>query len=585
MKRLLLWCVLTFAVALAVPAAGPDERYIELFGMIQEADKLSDAGQTREAVARYLDAQTGLKQLQSQNPEWRPSLIAFRLNHVAGRLEPLTQKAAAGPPPVKLSPGEAMTNQLRQLQEDISRMTGQNALLEAKLREALTVQPAASDPRELAKAEERIGQLQKERDLLTITLEQARKQAAAPPAATPSEREKQALEQYKKRLDAHFATAETLREQNQRLQLQLADAQDQPKRSWPSPSAVQLLELKETIAMLQASNRVMQSEQAAMEGKLLDWVRRYSAQGGAKDKEWEAQLAAARAEAESAKKERDTTLAKLNDVTRELNQRPGRATGPANDELEKQLEALRAKVQIFEAKAAPYTAEELTLFKQPPLKATAGETNKPVVAAVGTPPAAKKRDEIPPGAGPLMMAAERAIDAGRFEEAEKQFAAVLRQDEGNVYILSRLAASQLDQDKTAEAELNLNKALALDPQHPAALGMLGDIKFRQEKYDEAITALSQAAQARPDRAETHYMLGRALIQKGQRQPAEAALRKSVQLKPGWGEPHYQLSVLYGTQQPGYPELAQYHYKKAIAGGIPRNVEFEKFLEKPATGKP
>ena len=64
---------------------------------------------------------------------------------------------------------------------------------------------------------------------------------------------------------------------------------------------------------------------------------------------------------------------------------------------------------------------------------------------------------------------------------------------------------------------------------------------------------------------------------------EAALRKAIQLKPGWGDAHYLLAVLYATQQPNYKELAQYHYKKAIAGGAGRNLELEKWMEKPSSG--
>ena len=339
--------------------------------------------------------------------------------------------------------------------------------------------------------------------------------------------------------------------------------------------------------MLQASNRVMQSEQVSMENKLLDWVRRYGANTTEREKQWETQLAAAQANAAAAKKQRDELIQKLNAVTRELNQRlAARPSSPPNVELERQLEALRAKVQIFEAKAAPYTTEELALFKQPFPKETTFETAKPAIAAASAPPVAKKRDELPPGTGPLIAAAERAVDTGRFDEAERRFAEILRQDESNVYLRSRLAASQLDQgtNKLAEAEANLKLALAADPEHAPSLGMMGDLKFRQETYDDALEALSLAAKSRPDRPETHYMLGRALIQKGNRAPAEASLRKAVQLRPGWGEPHYQLAVLYATQQPGFPELAQYHYKKAIAGGIPRNLEFEKFMEKPLAAK-
>lgn len=576
MNRLLavLWAV--HLGLTAAGAAGPDDRYVELFSLIQEADRLAATGQPREAITRYLEAQAGLKQMQVSFPEWSPKVVAFRLSYVTSRLEPLTQKPATPAAP-KLSPGEALTNQLRQLQEETTRLGNQNALLEAKLREALSVQPAASDPRELLKAEDRIAQLQKERDLLTVTLEQLRQQAATRPPAADAEREKQALEDLKKQFTAQAEAAETLRRQNDELQKQLAAA-GRSKPAAGSPGNSELPALKETIAMLQASNRVLQSEQAAMEKRMLDWVRLHGAQGGARDKEWETQLAAARQEAEAARKERDVLVARLNDVTRELNQRPAKVGGAGNEELEKQLEALRARVQIFEAKAVPYSAEELALFKQPPPK-QAADTNPPPVAAAGTPPAQKKRDELPPGAGPLIAAAERAIDAGRYDEAEKQFNTLLRQDENNLYILARLAGAQLDQDKVSEAETHLKRILSLDAENPAGLHMMGDLKYRQAKYDEAFTMLSQAAKLRPDRADTQYMLGRALIQQGNRQPAEAALRKSVQLKPGWGEPHYQLAVLYATQQPAYPELAQYHYKRAIAGGVPRNLEFEKFLEK------
>jgi tetratricopeptide (TPR) repeat protein len=569
-------------------AAAPDEQYVDLYGLIQDADKFNAAGQTRAAVTKYLEAQVGLKNLQTAFPDWNPKIVQFRIQYIASRLEPLTQKpatAVAGATPPALSPGQTLTNQLLALQEDISRLAGQNALLEAKLREALTVQPASSDPRELARAEQRIKQLQKERDLLAATLEQSRTQTAVP-SGTASEKERQRMDDLSKQRVTQSAVVDVLRKQNEDLQKQLADTLARLKQGGGAgASLAQIMELKESVAMLQASNRVMQSEQISMENKLLDWVRRHGATATEREKQWETQLAAAQAEAAAAKKERDELIQKLNAVTRELNQRQTAApSSPPNAELEHQLEALRAKVQLFEAKAAPYTTEELALFKQPFPKETTLETAKPAIAAASTGPVSKKRDELPPGTGPLIAAAERAVDAGRYDEAERRFAEILRQDESNAYLRSRLAASQLDQNKLAEAEANLKQVLATEPEHPPSLGMMGDLKFRQEKYDEAIEALSLAAKYRPDRADTHYMLGRALIQKGNRAPAEASLRKAVQLRPGWGEPHYQLAVLYATQQPGFPELAQYHYKKAIAGGIPRNMEFEKFMEKPLTAK-
>ena len=137
---------------------------------------------------------------------------------------------------------------------------------------------------------------------------------------------------------------------------------------------------------------------------------------------------------------------------------------------------------------------------------------------------------------------------------------------------------QIDLNHPEDAEKNLRKALAADPQDSASLFLYGRLKFMQEKWDDALDNLSRAAAIMPDEPRTQFYLGKTLIQKGNRSQAEKVLRKAVQLKPCWGEAHYLLAVLYGTQQPPFKELAEWHYKKAIAGGYPRNPEFEKTIE-------
>ena len=222
------------------------------------------------------------------------------------------------------------------------------------------------------------------------------------------------------------------------------------------------------------------------------------------------------------------------------------------------------------------SAEELTFFKQPALKAevSAVPNNS---AADNSQPRRKGRD-IPPGAGALLAEAQRAAESGRYEEAEQKYLQVLRQDENNVYTLANLAAVQIDLNRADEADKNLKRAMAVDPDDSATLFLYGRLKFTQEKWDEALDALSRAAVAMPDEPRTQFYLGKALIQKGNRDQAEKVLRKAVQLKPGFGEAHYLLAVLYGTQQPPFRELAEWHYKKAIAAGYPRNPEFEKTIE-------
>jgi tetratricopeptide (TPR) repeat protein len=557
--------VLLLAVPLLIQGQSPDDKYLRVYGLLEQAERLNEAGQTRSSVTRYLEAQIALKELQQAHPGWNAKLIDYRLEDISARLEQLTKKSAAaaadGSSTVAPAPAPSPGGELKMMQEDIGRLATQNALLEARLREALSVQPAAIDPRELAKAEEKIKTLQKERDLLVVSLQQAGARTNSSASA------KDTSVDAKQNLVTQTAVVSVLRKQNEELQKQITDLMAKLKLAGRSmTSNDETLKLKETIAALEASNRVMKEEQATMENRLLDFVRQHGP--------LEKQLAEARQAARTAAQERDALIQKLNDVTRQLNQRDTRASAAATQQLEQQLEAIRAKVQIFEAKQVPFTAEELALFKQAPIKVAAAQTNAPL--------AKKKSNEVPPGAARLVAEAQRAVDAERFDEAERKYRDALRQDENNTHLLVNLGAVQLDQDKTADAETTLKKAIELDPQDPVSLSLMGGVKLRQEKYDEAIETLSLSAKLDPEKANTQYFLGKALIQKGSRAPAETALRKAVQLKPGWGDAHYLLAVLYATQEPNFKELAQYHYKKAIAGGAARNAELEQWMAKAAS---
>ena len=565
---------LLLAVPFALRGQSPDDKYVRVYELIEQADRLNDAGQPRPAVTKYLEAQVAIKDLQQAHPGWNAKLVNYRLEDISTKLELLNAKASAGSP---LAPdggpkdpsASALppANGLKLMQEDIGRLAAQNALLEARLREALSVQPAAIDPRELAKADEKIKALQKERDLLAVSLQQTSPQTGSPVAGRDTAADA------KQNFVTQTAVVGVLRKQNEEMQKQITDLGAKLKLAGrgaaPNDDS---LKLKETVAALEASNRVMKDEQAAMENRLLEFVRQHGP-AAERASALEKQLAEARQAAKAAAEERDALILKLNEVTKSLNQRDARASAVATQELEQQLEAIRAKLQIFEAKQVPFTREELAFFKQAPIKVAAAQTNAPA--------AGKEAGEVSPGVKTLVAEAQRAVDAERFDEAEKKYRDALRQDENNTHLLASLAAVQLDQEKTAEAEATLKKSIELDPQDPVSLYLMGGVKLRQEKYDEAIETLSLSAKLDPDKANTHYFLGKALIQTGSRGPAETALRKAITLKPGWGDAHYLLAVLYATQEPNFKELAHYHYKKAIAGGAARNVELEQWMAKAA----
>src|ERR1039457_1567851 len=80
MKRLL---IVAFAALLTlspwVRAEGPDDKYIEIYQIIQEGDQLAARGQADLARQRYSEAQTELKKLQASYPNWNEKLVEFRL--------------------------------------------------------------------------------------------------------------------------------------------------------------------------------------------------------------------------------------------------------------------------------------------------------------------------------------------------------------------------------------------------------------------------------------------------------------------------------------------------------------------------
>jgi len=177
-----------------------------------------------------------------------------------------------------------------------------------------------------------------------------------------------------------------------------------------------------------------------------------------------------------------------------------------------------------------------------------------------------------------MAEGQRAYSSGDFKTAEQKFSEVLRQDERNVYVLSRLASAQLSLGHFDGCETSVQQALALDPNDAACLFLLGNLRIRQDKLDDALNALSRSATVNPTNAATQNSLGGALNQKGLPGPAEAALRKALQLDPNYPEAHYNLAIVYATQKPPFMELARWHYKKASDLGHAKSPELEKLLQ-------
>jgi tetratricopeptide (TPR) repeat protein len=639
MKRLYAFVLVVLLAALtAARGASLDDQYVQIFNKIQDGDRLS-AIQPGLATTRYLEAQSALRQMQKETPDWNPKVVTFRLNYLATRIQALsspspapvpalptlpvvtnpTPAASPAAPPVTPTPEQptpspspapspppAVPNelliQLNLLKDQIRRLEVDKSLLESKLKEAdsLAVRPAAVDPRELARAQDKIRSLQKENDLLTTTLDQQKAKPAPVIDTKGYEAAKQALAEAnrvlatQKELNQKLTlerdalrtqlqspgpdapTAAALRAENALLKKQLADLKTAPAATTPAGDAARkLAEAQTQIALLQSDKEVLRLEKIALESRV-----RQLATANPQALLPPPMPAAAKAPATPAsspaadssrikrlENERDSLQKQLDAARKELANQRSKSGDARLAALQIELDTARARLDAFEARAVPYSAEELALLNR----------SQPVLTP--DPNAGKKSiQELPPGSAKLVAEAQTYYAARQFDKAEAAYQEILRQDKKNVPALANLAAIQIQDGHLDSAQTNITQALVLAPDDAYSLYVMGLLRLQQSKYDDAVDALSRAAKLDPQNAEVQNYLGLALSGKGLRGPAEAALRKAIELRPDYAAAHYNLAVIYLTHQPPAPALARWEYDRAVTAGFPRNPDFEKRLQ-------
>jgi len=661
MKRLFVLAGLVLA-ALVVPARAqsPDDQYVLIYNVIQEADALNNLDQPAQALPKFLEAQSALQRLQKQFPDWHEKVVGFRLNYLAAKIAAVTNKVttatatittnAPGLPSVRpLAPTQApdkpaaaseLENQLAALRDQVRLLQGDKALLEAKLKEALATQPAAVDPRELAKAQEKIQLLMKENDLLKASL--APEPGKAAPSAKALEDTKKALAEANRELAAQTGRANTLAAEARVLQERVDGALSNDAIAASLETTKK--ELAETTRKL--AEQTESANKLARESEALQTsVRTLTASAEAADalraenellKKQVTDLKAAapanvstgdvarqlvRAQAQIATLQSDAEILRLEKIAlqqrvKQMNASPAPATvaRSANlpedaerikqlererDELAKKLEATNKELYGRKGRDASARIDELSdeivalrarleVFETRTVPYTPEELAlfKPSGTQLAAAPTSDKKSvrALPADTRSLVVEAQRYFSAREFDKAEAKYLEILRQDDKNAYTLANLAAIQLELNHLDEAEKHVQQALAASPDDGYSLSILGYLRFRQEKYDEAFDALSRAARLNPRSAEIQNYLGVTLSHKGLRGAAENALRKAIQLDPGYGSAHNNLAVIYATQPHPSIELSRWHYQKALAAGHARNAELEKMLdEKPAGG--
>jgi tetratricopeptide (TPR) repeat protein len=536
-------------------AAGPDDQYLDIYNEILQADTLQQNGRAAGAAEKYLDAQTALRRLKDEHPDWNTAIVSFRLDYLAEQLHSLAKvlPSTNAPPPQAVVPAPTapapvppeVASEVANLREQVRSLTAANAELGNKLKEALSVQPAAVSPRELAKAEEKMIALQKEKDLLSVALEQAK----AGKASTPSPEGDQTGRQL---AEAKAALAEAQQKiaadstQIEALKSALPPQDSHPPEDWKGLIA-ERDKLKDELAV---RTRDLADAEAHRDSGVTELRAQLAAADRQRD-ELKAQLAAAPT-----------------------------APTPTTAPTDTQADQLRARLAVLEAQAVPYTPEELAMMNPnpatAPAHAPAPESSKGPAPAEGKHIVHSVKD-LPPGAGTLMKEAGRDAMERNYAKAAEKYEEILRQDENNVYVLEHLANAQFALGQLDACEKTVTRSLALDPDDPASLYTLGILRFRQEKVDEALDALSRSAKYSPTNAGTQYYLGNALAEKGMRTAAETAFRKALQFEPDYSDAHYSLACVYASEKPPSLALARWHYHRALELGHNKNLALEKLL--------
>jgi len=565
-----------------------DARYLRIYDLIQQGDGLAGT-KPADALATFNTAQRQLQQFQKIFPDWNPDIISFRLNYLGEKISGLQSHVAANVVVVKTNepagpaavPVDNSAPLIAALNAQLKSEQSEKETLQAKLKEALAAQPAAIDARELTDAQEQIRQLMKENDLMkasqpaspvagpeknivtdTHALNQARQKLAESKRKFLEEQaraEKLVVENKKLRESSKSAgnldALAALRTENRKLRDQIA-ALNAAAANSPEVEklAAELKAARAQIFSLKSAAAVATLEKLALEKKFAQFANAPKPD-----------LAAFEARIRSLSQERDELMAKLDSVSRKNSRGKNDTVAAQVAALNDEVKTLRSRLAVNEAKAVPYTPEELALFRQ----------SMPQPSKVE--PVRKSIHELPAGAAELVASAQQHFARREFDQAAADYQKILDRDQNNGLALANLATIELQQDKLADAEKHIKAAIVQSPDDAYNLSTLGYLKFRQEKYDEALAALSRAATIDPENPEIQNYLGVTLSHKGLRAQGETALRKAIQINPAYAPAHNNLAVIYLSQEPPLPQLARWHYQKALEAGQPHNPDLEKML--------
>lgn len=409
MKRVV-WCLL-LGLSLLGPGrlvgAGPDDDFIRIYALIQQGDTFYQNNRLGEARARYGEALRLLEAFEKNYPGWNDALIRFRKQYLQERLGTPSVAPAPGPA-APAAPAAPENPQLVALREELKQLAAERDLLQARLREALAAQPAATDPRELARAQERIGTLQREIEQLRaeIIARDARLAEAANARQLQDQlaEARQALADARQTLTRHNETVTNLTRQIETLQRQLEEAR--ARTAIPPAEAAAAARAREEREAARRQTSALQARVAELEKQLaarpspaapdltrlreeLEQTRRQNLEWRQRVADLEARLATATRQLEAARAPKEKAAPAQRDSRRPAPPAPPADTSRQLNELRERLEKLQQELATERWRAENFKTEKELLEKRvAELTAAAKPATLPATAAPAPPPAA-----------------------------------------------------------------------------------------------------------------------------------------------------------------------------------------------------
>jgi len=598
---------LMLAVVWALHGGGPDDDYVRIYNLIQQADSLREGGQGKSSAEKYLEAETALKELQKSQPAWNSKLVEFRLRYVAEKLktsnaeaEPVTPQKVGNASTSPTAP-DRLTEQIKLLEAQTRQLEVDKEVLQARLKEALSAQPAAVDPRELAKAEGKVQALEKEIEVLKVNLHKAETRPDKPVDPSVLDQTQKALAAAERKLAQQNERVVSLNLEKQALQNRLqtfmdsggikasGDDSQSPKKQGgelrpiaPALAGIeetrrQLADLQTELAAQKSRNEVLEAEKKLLEERRNELTLPREAVTTAKIQALEKELAEARSAIQSnavavstlqsslrtaqeakalGEKERHQLEAKLSSALAALAAVDGYPEGSKRSEanrmkrLERDRDQLRKKLdattrQLSEIKKGTRAAnvkqmtDQLTALRArlDALEARKVPYTPEELALLRAPDLTPVK--MSPGTGRISTDALSKDAQPLVVEAEKAF-----------------GARRLD-----EAEQKYRKALEFDAGDGVILANLAAVQMQQNRLSEAEANLKSALAVDPDDAFSLSLLGVISVRREKFDEAVELLGRAAQLDPNNPDTHNYLGI--ALVEKGLPGPAEAAFRRAI----------------------